>query len=178
MNFVSIAKINLYLLYLYIFYVCTNTYKIVGPFLSCQALFLQKISNLMLVDCENFEAMEIFMLLGGWFAQIEKRAVAMNRDVQIADERISKFDIFEFTVDTWKERSAYWSILASFHQSLLCFCRSTEVFFMFGVRAFVTGAFQAAYVYTPEVSLIFCLPYLTTSYVIVGMNKSQAFAYS
>ena len=30
-------------------------------------------------------------------------------------------------------------------------CRTAEVFFMFGVRAFVTGAFQAAYVYTPEV---------------------------
>lgn len=34
---------------------------------------------------------------------------------------------------------------------LILFKRGTEVFFMFGVRAFVTGAFQAAYVYTPEV---------------------------
>ena len=35
---------------------------------------------------------------------------------------------------------------------LFCLHRTVEVVLMFGVRACVTGAFQAAYVYTPEVS--------------------------
>ena len=40
---------------------------------------------------------------------------------------------------------------------------------MFGVRAFVTGAFQAAYVYTPEVRLYYQL-ILRPEYHIVNGN--------
>ena len=42
-----------------------------------------------------------------------------------------------------------------FFAEIIIFClnrfRTVTVVFMFAVRGFVTGAFQAAYVYTPEV---------------------------
>ena len=42
-----------------------------------------------------------------------------------------------------------------FFSEIIIFClnrfRTVTVVFMFAVRGFVTGAFQAAYVYTPEV---------------------------
>ncbi|XP_065054938.1 synaptic vesicle 2-related protein-like isoform X2 [Rhopilema esculentum] len=51
---------------------------------------------------------------------------------------------------------------------LICLNRTAEVVFMFGVRACVTGAFQTAYVYTPEV--------FPTNVRSFGLGSSSSFA--
>jgi len=70
-----------------------------------------------------------------------------------------------------RKKTLAFEFLASavfFLMLLICINRTAEVVFMFGVRAFVTGAFQAAYVYTPEV--------FPTNVRALGLGTSSAFA--
>ena len=48
----------------------------------------------------------------------------------------------------------YTELISNINKSLyFCFYRPVLIFFLFVARAFISGAFQAAYVYTPEVLL-------------------------
>lgn len=59
--------------------------------------------------------------------------------------------IIEYLGRKWTMALDFFGFVIFVFLMLLCVSRNVIVFFLFAARAFISGAFQAAYVYTPEV---------------------------